>query len=96
MLDVRMTKGMHKPAGGLRFSAGGKSLTARNLVVKLGKRSTLSGLNLVRSKRERMFSITSMVMPGPFGGHCQTSWPLYIVPIGDVVSVECAAKSSSV
>ena len=56
----------------------------------------LSGANFVRSKRERMFSITSMVMPGPFGGHCQTSCPLYIVPIGDVVSVECAAKSSSV
>ena len=31
-----------------------------------------------------MFSITSMVMPGPFGGHCQTSWPLYMVPIGEV------------
>ena len=40
------------------------------------KRSTLSGSNLVRSNRLRMFSITSMVMPGPFGGHCQTSKPL--------------------
>ena len=59
-------------------------------------RSTLSGANFVRSKRDRMFSITSMVMPGPFGGHCQTSWPLYMVPIGDVVSVVCPAKSSSV
>ena len=37
------------------------------------KRSTLSGANFVRSKCERMLSMTSMVMPGPFGGHCQAS-----------------------
>ena len=29
--------------------------------------------NLDRSKPARMFSMISMVMPGPLGGHCQTS-----------------------
>jgi len=44
----------------------------------------------------RMFSITSMVMPGRSAGTGQTSWPLYMVPIGVVISVVCVAKSSSV
>ena len=42
-LDSGNPRGTIEHSGGLRFSAGGKSLTARNFVVKLGKRSTLSG-----------------------------------------------------
>ncbi len=42
-LDSGNPRGTIEHSGGLRFAAGGKSLTARNFVVKLGKRSTLSG-----------------------------------------------------
>ncbi len=42
-LDSSTARGTINHSGGLRFSAGGKSLTARSFTVKLGKRSTLSG-----------------------------------------------------
>ena len=42
-LDSSTARGTIKHSGGLRFSAGGTSLTARSFTVKLGKRSTLSG-----------------------------------------------------
>ena len=42
-LDSSTARGTINHSGGLKFSAGGKSLSLRSFTVKLGKRSTLSG-----------------------------------------------------